>query len=173
VPEANGQGILDTSARYLIGCLLGAAIGALAVWQWAHDDADRVLRDWEAAATNQQAAERKRADAINRRVQDGHTRDLTELRRRLLAGWRPAIPAAAPVPAGDLPNAAAGSDAGAAEHLPSAGRSAAEVELATCTAERARLIGDGAETTLQLLSLQRWIRAVGSDKFPTESAGSP
>lgn len=156
----------DELARYAIGVALGAAIGALLVWRIAHDNADTVLRDWETAATNQQAAERKRAAAINRRVEDGHRVAVAELRRRLGAGWRPAIPASAGLPADRIPNAAAGPDERAGEHLPGAGRSAAADELATCTAERARLIGDGAETTLQLLSLQSWVSLTASGLRP-------
>ena len=144
----------DEVIRYAIGVLLGAIIGALAVWQWAHDDADKVLRDWETAATNQQAAERKRADAINRRVQDGHTRDLTELRRRLLAGWRPAIPTAPGLSSGGVPETPAGPDDRPADAVPDPTR------LATCEAERERLIADGAEATLQLLTLQAWVGSV-------------
>jgi hypothetical protein len=145
--------------RYGIGCLLGALIGALAVWQWAHDDADQVLRDWEAAAVAQQAAERKRTDAITRRMTDGHTADLSELRRRLVAGWRPAIPTAAGLPAGNLHDPAGRTDGGTADDVPD------PAGLAACQAERARLIGDGAETTLQLLFLQEWVRQA-SESIP-------
>jgi hypothetical protein len=146
--------VRDEIARYAIGVALGAAIGALMVWHIAHDDADRVLRDWETAAVNQQAAERKRTDAITRRIEDDHTRAVSELRRRLLAGWRPAIPSPAVLPAERIPAATAGPDAGAPDHLLSSAR------LAACQADRERLIADGAEATLQLLTLQAWVSSV-------------
>lgn len=145
----------DEPTRYLIGCFLGAAIGALAVWQWAHDDADRVLRDWEAAAVAQQAAEKKRTDKITEDIRNGHAHAVADLRRRLAAGWRPTITAAAGVPAGRIPGATGGTDEGTADHVPDPSG------LEACSAERARLIGDGAETTLQLLSLQAWVLGVG------------
>ncbi len=157
----------DEAIRYAIGVALGAAIGALLVWRIAHDDADAVLRDWEAAATNQQAAERQRAAAINRRIEDGHAAALSELRRRLAAGWRPAIPATSGLPADRIPNAPGGFDERAGDSVPGSGGSATEVELATCAAERARLIGDGAETTLQLLTLQGWVAEVSKPKSAT------
>lgn len=140
--------------RFAIGVAFGAIIGALAVWQWAHDDADKVLRDWEVAATTQQAAERKRTDRITEELRNGHAVAVAELRRRLVAGWRPTIHAASELPAGNLPKPASGVDEGTADPVPGADG------LAACEAERVRLIGDGAETTLQLISLQAWVAGV-------------
>ena len=152
----------DALMRYAIGALLGFAFGALTLWQWAHRNVDRVLDDWDRAVQIQIDAERKRTQRIYKETIDGLTADRDQLRRRLASGWKPAIPTAPTLPASGVPDAAPGTHAAPAAGLPGAAGDAAG-RLATCQAERERLIADGQETVLRCQALMGWVERVGSD----------
>lgn len=151
--------MIDAVARYLIGALIGAALGALLVWKWAAADAERTLINWERAALNQRAAELQRIHKINQETLNGLDRDRARLRARLAAGWRPTIPAASGVPADGIPGTSGEPAAPVAAGLPAAAGDAA-AELATCRVERAQLIADGQETVLRCRALMGWVADV-------------
>lgn len=136
-----------------VAFLLGLVIGAVALWQVG----DRRLTKWVAAAEIQQAQEKARVAEINERTVDGYAAAVAHLRDRLLAGERSRPPG---MSSGRVPKPAGPVDGTAAESLDGARRAAADLgqQLADCNADYARIYDDAAMTTLQLVTLQHWIR---------------
>jgi hypothetical protein len=130
--------------------------------------ADAKRQSWIDAAARQQATEAARVAQLNERTIDGYAAAVSVLRDRLLAGQRQRPPG---LPAARLPAAPGHADGRPAGSLGSAGRPAAGPApadpaglaatpdlVAACRADYDRLYDDAAVTTLQLLTLQHWLR---------------
>lgn len=128
--------------NWIIACAVCAALGAALGYRYGTHKGD--LATAKAVAEANEANLKRNDEVVN-----GWANAVDLLRARLRAGMGPRIPVSGPAAEG---NAACGLDGRTAYGLSAAG------ELATCKAERQRLIEDCSMTTIQLRSLQDWAR---------------
>lgn len=135
------------SIRSLIIAVLAAlCVGAVVGYRNGKERADKV----SAAASVKAAADNLQR---NDEVVNGWAAAVDLLRRRIRNGDAPRIPVSSPAAKAE---AAGSADGRSADDVSAAGTLGAD--LATCQAERARLIDDAALTTIQLRELQAWAK---------------
>ncbi len=127
---------------FAVGIAASLLVGAAGGYAWCKSRADK---ETAAAVAKAHEENMKRNDE----VVHGWASAVDLLRARLRAGYVPRIPVSA-TPAETNP--ACGLDGRSSDSLSLAG------ELATCRAERTRLIEDCSMTTIQLRSLQDWAK---------------
>jgi len=126
----------------IIACAVCAALGAALGYRYGTHKGD--LAAAKAVAEANEANLKRNDEVVN-----GWANAVDLLRARLRAGMAPRIPVSvAPTPT----NPPGGLDGRTPDDVPAAG------ELATCKAERTRLIEDCAMTTIQLKGLQAWAK---------------
>ncbi len=133
--------VLAIAAALFVGVVVGYA--------GAKGRADRVAADAVAQAHKDNLTR-------NDEVVNGWAHAVDYLRARLRNGDAPRIPVSGTATA---PGTAGRPDGRPADDVPAAGKLATlTADLATCRAERQRLIEDAAMTTIQLRELQAWAR---------------
>ena len=126
----------------IIACAVCAVLGGALGYRYGTHQGD--LKAAKAVAEANEANLKRNDEVVN-----GWANAVDLLRARLRSGMGPRIPVSvtpAPTDPADRP------DGLSADNVPAAG------ELATCKAERQRLIEDCAMTTIQLKGLQEWAK---------------